>query len=79
MNTRFDSDIDVNANGEGCREDCTDQVQSLSSARYFSRGLWRLVEWLAARMKAHEDRVLSLRVYSQRRLDGLVHDARKDS
>ena len=79
MKTRFDPDIDVNANAESGPEDCTDQVQSLSPAKYFSGRLWRLREWAAARIKAHEDRVLSLRVYSQRRLDGLVNDARKDS
>lgn len=79
MNTKFDSDIEVNANTKTSRGDCTDPVRSSSTGRYLSVRLGRLGAWMAARLKAHEDRVLSLRVYSQHRLDGRVSDERQDA
>ena len=79
MNTKSETDIDVNASTETRREDCTDPVQSPSQVRPLSARLARLGVWVAARMKAHEDRMISLRVYRQDRLDGGVSGERKDA
>ena len=79
MNTQFDPDTNANAKHESSRGDCTDPVRSPSAVRYLSARLGRLGAWVAARMKAHEDRVSSLRVYSQYRLDGQVSGRRKDA
>lgn len=77
MNTKSHPDSDVDANNENRHGDCTDPEQSPSTARYLSKRIGRLGAWLAARMKAHEDRVSSLRVYHQRRVDGPVTKARR--
>lgn len=79
MNSKFNPDIDVNTNNETGCIDCPDPAQPPSTARYPSSRLGRLGAWMAARMKAHEDRVSSLRVYSQHRLDGRVTNGRKDA
>lgn len=79
MNSKSETDIDVNANTETRREDCTDTVQSPAQARPLSARLARLGAWMEARIKAHEDRMISLRVYRQDRLDGGVSDGRKDA
>ena len=71
MNTKHDPVIDNDANNESGRGNRTDTVRSPWTARYLSARLGRLGAWMAACMKAHEDRVLSLRVYSQHRLDDL--------
>ncbi len=76
MNTKSETDIDVNANTETRREDCTDPVQSPAQSRPLSARLGRLGAWMAARIKAHEDRIISLRIYRQDRLDGRVTDER---
>ena len=79
MNTKFDSDINVNADNETSRGDCTNPVRSKPSTRYLSAPVKRLGTWLVAQIQAHEDRILALRVYSQHRLDGLAIDDRKDA
>ena len=79
MNTKSDPDTNLNARYETSRRDCTDPVRSPSAVRYLSARLGRLGAWMAAHMKAHEDRVSSLRVYSQHRLDGRVTGERKDA
>ena len=75
MKTQFNPDNNANAKHKNSRGDCTDPVQSPS----LSARLGRLGAWMAAHMKAHEDRVSSLRVYSQYRLDGRISDRRKDA
>jgi len=72
MNSKMDTEIDVNTSNESYRAECTDPVQPPSTARYLSTCLKRLGNWMTARIKAHEDRVSSLRVYSQHRLDGAL-------
>jgi hypothetical protein len=75
MNAQFDPDTNANAKCDTGREDCTDPVQPPS----LSARLGRLGAWMAARIKAHEDRIISLRIYRQDRLDGGVSDGRKDA
>lgn len=77
MNTRLDSHTDVKPKHETSSGDYIDPVQSPPTERYPSTRLGRLASWMAARVKAHEDRVSSLRVYSQHRLDGRVTGERK--
>ena len=79
MNTKFDPDTNANAKYKTSRDNCTDSVRSPSAARYLSARLGRLGAWMAARLKAHEDRVASLRVYNQHRLDGRVSGGCKDA
>ncbi len=75
MNTQFDPDTNANAKYETGRGVCTDPVRPPS----MSARLVRLGAWMAARMKAHEDRVASLRVYREHRLDGRVSGGRTDA
>ena len=78
MNTKSNSDIDASANNETSRGDCTNPVRSKPSTRYLGASVRRLGNWLAARIQAHEDRIIELRVYRQDRLDGGVTDRRRD-
>ncbi len=75
MNTQLDPDTNANAKYETSRGGCTDPVRPPS----LSARLGRLGAWMAARIKAHEDRIISLRIYRQDRLDGGVNDGRKDA
>lgn len=79
MSTRFDQDMNVSAKRETRHDGCTNPVQSQQTPRYLSTGLRGLGRWITARIKAHEDRMISLRVCRQDRLDGGVSDGRKDA
>lgn len=78
MNTKIDRVIDADTDKQTGREDRTHSVQSSSTAGCLPLRLGRLGAWIAARIRDHEYRVISLRVYSQQRLDGRVDGRRKD-
>ena len=79
MDSKFDSDIVVDANNAKHRGDCTNPVLSKPSTRQLAAAARRLGAWITAGIKAHEDRVFALRVYSQRRQDRRIISIRKDA
>lgn len=68
METSFDTSIEPRAKAHGEARNRRQPAQPASHWR--DSRLGRLAGWMLACLQAHEDRVLSLRVYSQRRVDG---------
>ena len=79
MSTKPAPEIDRNTNDESSPGGCMNRAQSRSATYHLRMSLRRLGTWLVRCFKAHEDRILSLRVYSQHRLDRVGISRREDT
>ena len=68
-----DNELNVKIDANDASADDTRIVPSaITNSRYISENLGKLKLWMRARLNSHDQRVSSLRVYRQNRLDGRV-------
>ena len=68
-----DNELNVKIDANDASADDTRIVPSaITNSRYISENMGKLKLWMRARLNSHDQRVSSLRVYRQNRLDGRV-------